>query len=61
MMFSNVFIQANGLDKRFNQNMIVKFAHDKRATWDEYLNTFVYLYNISVQGRVYMYCGLYRQ
>ena len=46
------FPQANGLDERYNQtlqNMLVKYATDKRDEWDDYLDTCVYAYNTSVQ------------
>ena len=44
--------QANGLDERWSQtlqNMLVKYANNKREEWDVYLDTCVYAYNTSVQ------------
>lgn len=28
--------------------MLVKYAHDKKEVWDEYLNTCIYAYNTAV-------------
>ena len=47
-----LFYQANGLDECYNQmlqNMLVKYATDNRAEWDNYLDTCVYASNTSVQ------------
>ena len=46
-----LYSQANGIDERYNQtlqNMLMKFANDKKELWYEYLDTCVYAYNISV-------------
>ena len=45
-----LLLQANGLDKRFNQtlqNMLVKFVHTNKDRWEDYLDTCVYAYNTS--------------
>ena len=39
-----LYSQANGLDERYNQtlqNMLMKFANDKKELWCEYLDTCV--------------------
>ena len=46
-----LYSQANGLDERYNQtiqNMLMKFANDKKELWYEYFDTCVYAYNTSV-------------
>ena len=43
-------MQANGLDERFNQtlqNMLVKFVHEKKECWEDFLSKCVYAYNTS--------------
>lgn len=50
-MTSLLGLQANGLDERYNQtlqNMLVKYVHNKKDAWDEFLDTCVYAYNTSV-------------
>ena len=45
-----IFIQANGLDERFNQTlqgMLVKVTQDRKEHWDKYLDSCVYAYNTS--------------
>ncbi len=45
------FLQANGLDERFNQTlqkMLTKYVHDKKEVWDNYLDTCIYAYNTAV-------------
>lgn len=45
-----LIFQANGLAERFNQtiqNMLVKFVHDKKEQWENYLSTCVFAYNTS--------------
>ena len=51
------FVQANGLDERFNQTlqkMIVKFCHSNKSTWDDYLDSCTFAYNISRYFSLYM-------
>ena len=46
-----ISLQANGLDERYNQtlqNMLVKYTHQQKAVWDDFLDTCVYAYNTSV-------------
>ena len=43
-------VQANGLDKCFNQTlqmMLVKFVHSKKQKWSSFLDTCVFAYNTS--------------
>ena len=50
-LITNVLLQANGLDERFNQtlqNMLVKFVSDKQEHWDDFLDTCVFAYNTAV-------------
>lgn len=45
-----LFIQANGLDERWNQTlqqMLVKFVAERKDTWEEFLDTCVFAYNTS--------------
>ena len=45
-----LFLQANGLDERFNQmliGMLVKFTNEKEENLDEFLDTCVHVYNTS--------------
>ena len=47
----HISLQANGLDERYNQmlqDMLVKYACEKKAVWDDFLDTCVYAYNTSV-------------
>lgn len=52
-MYSCIYyLQANGLDERWNQtmkNMLVKFTGTKKDTWDEHLDSCVFAYNTSRQ------------
>ena len=44
-------LQANGLDELYKQtlqNMLVKYSHQKKEVWYEFLDTCVYAYNTSV-------------
>ena len=50
-LYNYLSVQANGLDERYNQtlqNMLVKYTHQKKAVWDDFLDTCVYAYNTSV-------------
>ena len=41
----HISLQANGLDEHYNQmlqDMLVKYAHEKKAVWDDFLDTYVY-------------------
>ena len=45
-----IYMQANGLDERYNQTlqtMLTKYVQDKKNTWDEYIDTCVFAYNTS--------------
>ena len=49
--YNCIALQANGLDDRYNQtlqNMLVKYTHQKKEVWDDFLDTCVYAYNTSV-------------
>ena len=49
-MTISFFLQANGLDERFNQTlqtMLVKFVSNKKKEWNSYLDTCVFAYNTS--------------
>ena len=46
------FIQANGLDERWNQTMrrmLVKFTETRKDSWEEHLDSCVFAYNTSRQ------------
>ena len=51
VILNNLYIQANGLDERYNQtlqSMLVKVTHTKKEAWDQFLDTWVYANNTSV-------------
>ena len=44
------FMQANGLDERWNQTlqkMLVKFIQSKKSAWSSFLDTCTFAYNTS--------------
>ena len=49
--FNCIALQANDLDERYNQTlqkMLVKYTHQKKEVWDDFLDTCVYAYNTFV-------------
>ena len=49
--YNCIVLQANGLDELYNQalqNMLVKYSHQKKEVWYDFLDTCVDAYNTSV-------------